>query len=253
MSPSCSSSERPYSDCDRDLRSTNSFHAVGVSQCGVRPVDASGVSGGGDSEEWSSAGGTLPCPWLHEEPLLLRSRLRSRMATGSSLRPLWRRMWCCSRKTFFAILRCTHRRRPATLAAHAESSPAKHEVLRMQWVFDEIFFCGLISHLPGPRVCRFKNTGTNAVRTTLRLVLLMKNDSHFRFLTSLLPPYRPLFETPTHLDDNAQGPVQRLCPHVSPTHLAGPRANGGPTGRTLTLAHASIMLRTDRSVCFLTA
>ena len=69
----------------------------------------------------------------------------------------------------------------------------------MQWVFDEIFFCGLISHLPGPRVCRFKNTGTNAVRTTLRLVLLMKNDSHFRFLTSLLPPYRPLFETPTHL------------------------------------------------------
>ena len=41
--------------------------------------------------------------------------------------------------------------------------------------------------------------GPRDKRTTLRLVLLTKNDSHFRFLTSLLPPNRPLFETPTHL------------------------------------------------------
>jgi len=59
----------------------------------------------------------------------------------------------------------------------------------------DVRICGL-------RVCRFKNTGgSRDERTTLRLVLLTKNDSHFRFLTTSYrhTAYRPLFETPTHL------------------------------------------------------
>ena len=96
----------------------------------------------------------------------------------------------------------------------------------MQWVFDEIFFRCLISHLPGPRVCRFKNTGTNAVRTTLRLVLLMKNDSHFRFLTSLRTAIPPPFRNTNAPRRQRSGPGPASLPTCisnSPGGAAGKR------------------------------